>query len=803
MRKSLLTLCVLSLPMASQAQLKTNNGIEYLQCQAPDVSGDFSDLANTYFLADSIAGFDLNKGEGLLNWKRYRLAPRQAFNLNGYWPVRMKMLDFPDTQYDNDPNLKIRIQKIDDRTLRVTVFTSPIEPKMDEANDPMFSPEFISGNFGNGNARMGKGRWNTSASAQSIIYKNGNGELEIQKYPFRLILRDAKGKILTQTRHIIDNDSTQVKLLPFNFIKRGSDNSRSINPVFMLSPGERIYGCGESFTSLNKVGQKVNISVVDPQGPETDGMYKPVPFYFSNRGYGIFMHTSAPTTADFGASYIGAQRLFMGDETMDFFVFFGEPKEILDKYTNVTGKSPMLPLWTFGTWMSRISYFSQKEGLEIAHQLRANRIPADVIHFDTGWFGVDWQCDYEFAKDRFKDPVGMLKTLKKDGFHTCLWQLPYFTPKNRYFHELVEGGMAVRNANGTLNYEDAVLDLSNPKTVSWYQDKIAHLIKQGVGVIKCDFGEAAPYDGLYASGKTGFYEHNLYPLRYNKALWEAVKANSADHEGIIWARSAWAGSQRFPLHWGGDAATNEIGSVGMMGDLRGGLSFGLSGFSFWSHDMGGFVTQSPDDLYRRWLPFGFLSSHTRAHGAPPTEPWLIGKDFTDAFRANAEMKYQLMPYVYAQAKDCSEKGLPMVRALFVEFPHDAGAWLVEDEYMYGSQLLVAPLLESGSSRTVYLPKGKWIDYQSGKVYEGGYQEISIPTAQEMKAYAEASGSATVSQPLPCIILVKDGSLIPQVPVAQSTDKINWSKLSWRPFKVDAAECVGYLYQPGRDRKSVV
>ena len=803
MRKSLLTLCVLSLPMAGQAQLKTNNGIEYLQCQAPDVSGDFCDLANTYFLADSIAGFDLNKGEGLLNWKRYRLAPRQAFNLNGYWPVRMKMLDFPDTQYDNDPNLKIRIQKIDDRTLRITVFTSPIEPKMDEANDPMFSPEFISGNFGNGNARMGKGRWNTSASAQSIIYKNGNGELEIQKYPFRLILRDAKGKILTQTRHIIDNDSTQVKLLPFNFIKRGSDNSRSINPVFMLSPGERIYGCGESFTSLNKVGQKVNISVVDPQGPETDGMYKPVPFYFSNRGYGIFMHTSAPTTADFGASYIGAQRLFMGDETMDFFVFFGEPKEILDKYTNVTGKSPMLPLWTFGTWMSRISYFSQKEGLEIAHQLRANRIPADVIHFDTGWFGVDWQCDYEFAKDRFKDPVGMLKTLKKEGFHTCLWQLPYFTPKNRYFHELVEGGMAVRNANGTLNYEDAVLDLSNQKTVSWYQDKIAHLIKLGVGVIKCDFGEAAPYDGLYASGKTGFYEHNLYPLRYNKALWEAVKANSADHEGVIWARSAWAGSQRFPLHWGGDAATNEIGSVGMLGDLRGGLSFGLSGFSFWSHDMGGFVTQSPDDLYRRWLPFGFLSSHTRAHGAPPTEPWLISKDLTDAFRANAEMKYQLMPYVYAQAKDCSEKGLPMVRALFVEFPHDAGAWLVEDEYMYGSQLLVAPLLESGSSRTVYLPKGKWIDYQSGKVYEGGYQEISIPTAQEVKAYAEASGSATVSQPLPCIILVKDGSLIPQVPVAQSTDKINWSKLSMRTFKADAAECVGYLYLPGSEKIAIV
>ena len=774
MKKILLSAALL--PMAAVAQIQTSAGVQYLQCQAKDMSGEFSDFSNTYFLADSLAGFDLNKGEGLLNWKRYRLVPRQAFNLNGYQPVRMKMLDFPDTQYDNDPNLRIKVQKIDNRTLRVTIFTSPIEPKMDDANDPMFSPEFIAQQTGE-QAKNGRGRWNVKATDQAIVYKNNNGSLEIQKYPFRIVLRDGQGKLLTQTRHIIDNDSTQVKLLPFNFIKRGSDNSRSINPVLMLSPNERIYGCGESFTSLNKVGQKVQISVVDPQGPETDGMYKPVPFYFSNRGYGIFMHTSAPTTADFGASYIGAQRLFMGDETMDFFIFFGEPKDVLNAYTDVTGKSPMLPLWTFGTWMSRITYFSQEEGLDIARKLRANKIPSDVIHFDTGWFGVDWQCDYEFAKDRFKDPVAMLKSMKKDGFHTCLWQLPYFTPKNRYFRELVDGGMAVHNGNGTLSYEDAVLDLSNPKTVAWYQGKIANLIKQGVSAIKCDFGEAAPYDGIYASDKTGFYEHNLYPLRYNKALWQAVRDNTPDHEGVIWARSAWAGSQRYPLHWGGDAATNEIGSVGMLGDLRGGLSFGLSGFSFWSHDMGGFVTKSPDDLYRRWLPFGFLSSHTRAHGAPPTEPWLISESFTKAFRQSAEMKYKLMPYVYAQAKDCSERGLPMVRALLVEFPDDPGAWFVEDEYMFGSQILVAPMLETGKSRTVYLPRGKWIDYQTGKVYEGGYQ--TIPTAE-----------------IPCVILVKDGSLIPHVPVAQNTGDIKWDKVELKAYKADATKCTGLLFRPG-------
>jgi len=614
--------------------------------------------------------------------------------------------------------------------------------------------------------------WKVACTADAICYKSQYGSIEIQKYPWRLVIRDANGRVLTRSRSIIDNDSTQVKLLPFSFIKRGSDNSRSINPVFFLSPGERIYGCGESFTSLNKVGQKVHLYVTDPQGPETDGMYKPVPFYFSNRGYGIFMHTSAPATCDFGASYIGAQRLFMADETMDFFIFLGEPKDILDEYTNLTGKSPMLPLWTFGTWMSRITYFSQQEGLDIAAKLRENRIPADVIHFDTGWFGVDWQCDYEFAHDRFPNPVAMLKKLKKEGFHTCLWQLPYFTPKNRYFKELVDNNMHVRNAMGGMPYEDAVLDLSNQQTVKWYQDKIAHLIQQGVGAIKCDFGEAAPFNGLYASGRTGLYEHNLYPLRYNKALWEAVRDNAG--EGVIWARSAWAGSQRYPLHWGGDAATNDIG---MMGDLRGGLSLGLSGFSFWSHDMGGFVTASPEDIYRRWLPFGFLSSHTRAHGAPPTEPWLISESFTDAFRRCAEMKYALMPYVYAQAKDCSNRGLPMLRALFVEYPHDAGAWLVEDEYMFGSQILVAPLMESGTSRTCYLPEGKWIDYQTGKVYEGGYRHI---TAGE----------------IPCVILVRDGSLIPHVPVAQSTDKIDWSKMELKAYKADAAVCEGLVFKPG-------
>jgi alpha-D-xyloside xylohydrolase len=772
MKKILCAMLMLGGTTAANAQIQTNAGIQYLQAMQKDVSTDFYDLSNTYFLADSIVSFDAQKGEGLVQWKRYRLTPRQAFNLNGYWPVRMQMLDFPDAAYVNDPELKIKVEFISPRTARIRMLTTPIEPKCSDQDDVMFCDGF---------KQKGAGAmWKSAQTANGIVYSSDYGTIEIHKFPWRIVVKDAKGKILTQTRHNADNDSSQVKLLPFSFIKRGSDNSRSINPVWSLAPGERIYGCGESFTSLNKVGQKVHLSVTDPQGPETDGQYKPVPFFFSNRGYGIFMHTSAPVTCDFGASYIGADRLFMADEQMDFFIFLGEPKDILDEYTNITGKSPMLPLWSFGTWMSRITYFSQKEGLEIARQLRAHKIPSDVIHFDTGWFGVDWQCDYQFAKDRFEDPVKMLKQFSKDGFHTCLWQLPYFTPKNRFFPEIIEKGMHVVNATGGMPVEDAILDFSNPETVSWYQSKIEGLLKQGVSTIKCDFGEAAPYNGFYHSGKGGLYEHNLYPLRYNKALWEVVEKNHPG-EGIIWARSAWAGSQRYALHWGGDAATT---NTGMMGDLRGGLSFGLSGFSFWSHDMGGFVTASPEDIYRRWLPFGFLSSHTRAHGAPPTEPWLISESFTDAFRACAEMKYKLMPYVYAQAKDCSERGLPMVRALLVEFPQDPGAWLVEDEYMFGSQILVAPLMESGSGRTVYLPKGKWIDYQTGKVYEGGYQTIEAGQ-------------------IPAVILVRDGALIPHVPLAQRTDEIDWNAIEWKAYKADAKTCKGLLFKPGDSKIELI
>ena len=769
MKKELLAVAMLLFAGGNLlAQPHVNDGTSYLMNQPLDMSTDFRDLSNTLFFADHLESFDAKSGEGLVNWKRGHLMPRQAFNTNGAQPRKMRMLDFPFTAYENDPNLKFKIDFVTPRTVRIRMLTTPVEPK--PAASIMLAKE------------PGRdGSWKVTETNDKIIYSSDYGTIQINKNPWRIVLKDKAGRILSQTAALSDADSTQVKYTPFCFVKRGSDNARRINPVFTLTADEMIFGCGESATGLNKAGQKVNLFVTDPQGPETDQMFKPIPFFMSNRGYGMFMHTSAPVTCDFGATYIGLNKMFMGDENLDLFVFFGEPKDILDEYTDLVGKPGMPPLWSFGTWMSRITYFSEKEGYDVAANIRKNKYPCDVIHFDTGWFDVDWQCDYKFSENRFQNPQQMLKDLRSQGFHVCLWQLPYFTPKNRYFSELIEKDMYVKNGNGELPYEDVVLDFSNPETVKWYQDKLAGLLNIGVSAIKVDFGEAAPLNGIYASGKSGWYEHNLYPVRYDMAVSEITK--KLHNENIMWARAAWAGSQRYPLHWGGDAATT---NTGLLGTLRAGLSFGLSGFSFWSHDMGGFVKSTPEDLYCRWIPFGFLTSHTRAHGAPPTEPWLYdSKRVQDVFRKSAEMKYRLMPYVYAQAKECTEKGLPMLRALFVEFPDDPGAWKVDDEYLFGSQILVAPLLESGmTGRTVYLPEGKWIDYQTEKVYEGGWHRIE-------------AGS------LPIIMLVRDGSVLPHLKLAQSTAEMDWSKMSLKVYSADKKQAEGLVCLPADNRIQVV
>jgi alpha-D-xyloside xylohydrolase len=613
--------------------------------------------------------------------------------------------------------------------------------------------------------------WHVQNRDSVVRYRSSAGELRLIRNPWHVELYDASGRLLTRTQSLGDPASFQ-PFTPFSFIRRARDMGRSAAATFELQHDEKIFGAGESFTRLNKRGQKMVMYLRDGQGVQNYRQYKAVPVFLSSNGYGIFVHTSTPVTFDFGHDFDQHTVIYTGDDVLDLFLFIGTPKDIVSEYTALTGRSPMPPLWSFGLWMSRITYRSEAEVRQVAVQLRAWRIPADVLHLDTGWFETEWRSNYEFSATRFPNPRSMIADLGKEGFRVSLWQYTYFTPRNTLWGELARSDYAVHNEGGTIGTEDATLDFSNPGAVRWYQDKLRPLLAMGVGAIKADFGEGAPLTGLYRSGRTGWYEHNLYPVRYNKAVWEVTKSLTGD--GIIWARSAWAGSQRYPVHWGGDA---ENTYSAMAATLRGGLSLGLSGFTFWSHDIGGFVNRAPRELYRRWTPFGALTSHTRTHGAPPREPWTYDSAFVVDFRRAIELKYELMPYVYAQAKASSEKGYPMMRTLFFEYPDDPTSWLVEDEYFFGSDLLVSPLFEETDHRMVYLPPGTWIDYQTGRVYNG------------------ASWHDIRAGEIPIVLLVRDHAAIPHIALAQHTGAMDWRNIELRVFSVreDPVTNIGGLF----------
>ena len=670
--------------------------------QPIDCREDFTKIENTYFLVDRVSNFCPEIGKGELLYKRYARKVRTAFD-DGRLPFEpTQSWEFP-PHYSEDFVFPMELQFITSRTLRIRIQMNPYKNFQDTS---LMIPNILP---------LSRD-WKMKKQGENICYESQHGRILIEKDPFHIEVQDSSGKVLTRTNHLKDSTCLQnCDPMPFAVVRRTEDTKLRGAASFTLFPDERIYGCGESFTTLNKRGQKVILYVKDPHGVQTSNMYKPVPFFMSSRGYGMFYHTSAPMTFDFGHTHDQASVAYVGDDLLDLFIFIGDPKQILEEYTAITGRSPLPPFWSFGLWMSRITYSKEEEVRDVAQKLRRYKIPCDVIHLDTGWFEEDWNCDYEFSKEKFNDPVQMIENLKKQGFRISLWQYPYLTPKNKLFQTLVSDGMAVNDKDGGLPTYDAVMDFSNETTLKWYQKLLKGLLEKGVACIKADFGEAAPINGLYASGKSGFYEHNLYPLRYNKAVFDITRESTG--EGIIWARSGWAGSQRYPIHWGGDSDNT---SSAMAASLRGGLSLGLSGFSFWSHDIGGFVKPSPKELYARWLPFGMLTSHSRCHGAPPKEPWYYDEEFIELFRQSVELKYKLLPYVYTQAYQCSQKGYPMIRTLFFEYPEDPTAWFIEDQYLFGENLLVAPIFEEkAKGRKVYLPEGIWIDYFTLTSYEGG------------------------------------------------------------------------------------
>src|SRR5215204_5877905 len=731
------------------------------QNEPVDVSEEFARQQNHFFIGSKVSALDPEAASGKILWKGIALKQRVSYHqLTLEFEDYKVWWDTPPGEYEDEQTFPFSLSFVTPRTARLRVAARP-EVYLDEPS-LMLEAELPMGDS-----------WEMSGDKSSTTYAGPHGSVKIDRDPVRFEFRDASGELLTRTWNLADARGVVNSMpTPFSFVRKSSNLHRHIAASFTLTPDEKLFGGGESFTRLNKRGQKMVLWTYDAYSVQTPYMYKPVPFFMSSRGYGMFVHTSAPLTFDLGASYNEANVTYLGDDSLDLFCFFGTPKEILSEYTALTGRAPVPPVWSFGLWMGRESYYSEDEVRDVAKRLRAYRIPCDVVHLDVGWFEVPHRCDFKFSESRFNDPAKMLSDLKAQGFRLSLWQLPYLNPKNPLHWPAIEEDYVVLTATGDPPADDAIIDMSDPKAVEWYQEKLAGLLEMGVGLFVADFGEAASLSGIYAQRKSGFREHNLYPLRYNKAVAEITEKITGNR--IMWARSAWAGSQRYPVHWGGDAENTD---GAMSATLRGGLSLGLCGFSFWGHFIGGFAYQSPKERYRRWLAFGMLSSHGCCNGAPPKEPWEYGEEFTEEFRRIVELKYRLMPYVYAQAKLCSREGYPMLRTLFFEYPDDPTAWLIEDQYLFGRDILVAPLMENVQGRDVYLPSGLWIDYQSGKTYEGaGWHHIFVGD-------------------IPIVMLVREGAAIPRIELAQSTAEMDWREIEVMVFGPEASVAEGSFCLP--------
>ena len=502
---------------------------------------------------------------------------------------------------------------------------------------------------------------------------------------------------------------------------------------FTLQPSETLCGLGERFDSASRVGRSVDFVNHDAIGTSNQRSYINVPFFWSTAGYGCFVNSIARTEWDLGVSEHGTVGFCTEEDYMDYFVISGpSPKEILQRYTqDLTGTSPVPPVWSFGLWLSRNSYQSWTVVDEVIAQADKHRIPLDDVHLDTAWFREDWNPDLIFDKERFANhEEKMTHLLSGQGIHVSLWQYTFAPPRedNILFVEGKEQGFfgMSKRPDGSRSDElfkypegssgwridDAVIDFSNPACRSWYGKKIASLIQQGASAIKTDFGDCIPPDAHYMN-ILGRRFQNLYSLVYNALIYTTIK--SVNPSTAIWARSGTAGSQRYPVHWGGDS---QCSWSGLQGSFRATLSIGLSGFAFFSHDIGGFIGKPSVELYIRWAQVGLLcASHSRTHGAGDEnarEPWAFGDEAVAVFRKFVDLRYRLLPHILQQASDGAKIGLPLIRHLILEYPTDRNVWGIETQCMLGEQVMIMPMLtpadETAHTVPVYFPSGVWFDF---------------------------------------------------------------------------------------------
>jgi len=582
-----------------------------------------------------------------------------------------------------------------------------------------------------------------------IIVEAGEIAVRLTRDPFAIQLTCTAVPRATIETSLQDRDVHGFLVTPPPGIVEALDGARALWS-WALTPDERLYGLGEVFGPLDHRGQRFRLWNIDAWGTTKAAAYKYVPFLHSSRGYGIFVHTPAEVRADLGAISLRTAILEVDEAALDLFVVFGStPAEMLAEYTRLTGRCGMPPRWVFGVWLSRCRYQSRDEVAEVAQRVRAEGIPCDVLHIDPAWLArPNLNCDFISNEDAFPDLPGFIQELKNQGFKVSLWELPYIMATSPRFAEAAARGYLLSDETGAPIPADfggpapdgiarAIVDFTNPEASHWWQSLHRPWLRAGVAVFKTDFGEGVPAGARASNGMTGRQLHNLYPLLYNATV-SGVIGEETGRFGFVWGRSGWAGLQRYPGQWGGDPKTDVCS---MAAELRGGLNLALSAPGIWSHDIGGFYGPPPSPaLYIRWAQMGMFSPLARAHGTTPREPWVFGEQAVENFRRYARLRVRLAPYLYATAQEAVEFGLPMLRPLLLVAPNDPAAAIVDDSFMLGGSLLVAPVFSEETepvARRLYLPEGEWYDFWSDERLAGGRWVTRLAPLDLIPVYVRA------------------------------------------------------------------
>ncbi|MDY4969818.1 MAG: alpha-xylosidase [Lachnospiraceae bacterium] len=492
-----------------------------------------------------------------------------------------------------------------------------------------------------------------------------------------------------------------------------------------MSVGELIYGLGERFTPFVKNGQSVVIWNEDG-GTSTEQSYKNIPFYVSNKGYGVFVNNTGKVEFEVGTEQVSKVAFSVPGENLDYFFIDGPSmKDVIMRYTDLTGKPSLPPQWTFGLWLSTsfTTSYDEETVMSFIDGMLDRGIPLSVFHFDCCWMREFHWTDFIWDERVFPDPAGLLQRIKAKGIKICVWINSYVGQESALFDEGMEKGYFLKRPNGDVWQWDmwqpglAIIDFTNPEACRWYQEKLEMLLDMGVDCFKTDFGERIPVDAVYYNGADPEKMHNFYTYMYNKTVYEVLEKKRGKEEAVLFARSATVGGQKFPVHWGGDCWSDY---ESMEESLRGGLSLTTSGFGFWSHDIGGFENQSTADVYKRWAAFGLLSTHSRLHGSTSYRvPWVYDDEAVEVVRFFTMLKLELLPYLYSSALETSRTGVPMMRSMPLEFEEDRNCRYLDKQYMLGEKLLVAPIFNDEGMAEYYLPAGTWTSYLTGETAEGG------------------------------------------------------------------------------------